>query len=1223
MAKKNKNKSAAPKKKKAAKKPAKQLKAKAGKKKASVTKSTRLSSPIATSGAGVDFQAQVQATFVILMLARGFAPCLPTWVIERIKVQGKYKGYQTDDLILFATDQDTKKAARLLGQIKLDVRINKSNTELGKMLKAAWDDFNNPAVFTQETDQLALITGPLSDSDVADTRFMLEVARNSDDERDFLDKMALNFWSSGTKRDKLAVFRHHLDAANGGTPVTDKQLWEFLKRFHLLGYDLDIKAGVTLSLLHSLMAQFSADDIPALWLKVVEEVRNANKYSGTISPQNMEEEIREAFVTPGATRIPQTLQAVPQVFVQASPTQAGPAAFLMAAPFRETTIAQLLGSWNEGSADDKRIVELLAGSNYESFIVPLRISLTLPNSTMEFRDGLWQVKNRIAAWDTFGPQVFDEHLDRLKKAALEVLGENDPKFELDPDKRYAASIYGKVGRFSTNLRRGLATALALLSNRNGVLAAATHGKPEIIGSHSVYELLHGATWVRWASLKQVLPTLAEAGPDSFLRALEEALNGTPCPLDELFAQESGGVTGSSYIAGVLWALETLAWEEKYLSRAAVILADLAAHDTGGRWTNRPSNSLWTIFIAWLPQTNAPFDAQLAAIRSVIREQENVGWQLLVKLLPSVHQSTTGARRPDWRPFDPPPATGVPQSEYWERVKKLVNLTVELAKGNSARLGQLVDHLESLPEAGLESLLAYLGSEQVRQLRDAERQHVVDQLLRLADKHTKFATAAWALPKELIERIRALALSLQTADKMLKYRRMFSNRDFEFVGAGDDYTTQLEKLEKQRQEALRDIIQEGGQTRALKFARQVPSPRQAGFSLGQVGDDTTDELLLPASLSIEDDEHLIGGYLIGRLVAGQWQWVDSLPLNKWSAEHVSKFFTLLPFSPEAWERAEKILGAREGDYWRAASANAFQAQSGIEHAIDKLAQYDRPLAAVACVYRLLHQKQDLDGNKICDILIKGASSVEPVGAGDGYQIVEVIKWIQTRPNVGMAKLIDVEWAYLPVLESHQQAAPKTLEYTMASTPGMFMEVLGYVYRAKDAPVIKPTESEKNRATNAYQLLRKWSVPPGLKTDGSFDAAALGTWMVETRRLAEEAKISEAALSWIGQVLSHTPADPSGLWIHKAVAAVLDDKQGQKLRDGFRIALMNSRGAHWVDPEAKPEIALAEQYEQKAKAVEAEGYSRLGGTLRDLVDSYRREAAEIRRTNGYMDEVASGE
>ena len=116
---------------------------------------------------------------------------------------------------------------------------------------------------------------------------------------------------------------------------------------------------------------------------------------------------------------------------------------------------------------------------------------------------------------------------------------------------------------------------------------------------------------------------------------------------------------------------------------------------------------------------------------------------------------------------------------------------------------------------------------------------------------------------------------------------------------------------------------------------------------------------------------------------------------------------------------------------------------------------------------------------------------------------------------------------------------------------------------------------------------------------------------------------AVCAWIGQVLSHAPADPSGLWIHKAVAAVLDDKQGQKLRDGFRIALMNSRGAHWVDPEAKPEIALAEQYERKAKAVEADGYSRLGGTLRDLAESYRREAAEIRRTNGYVDKAISGE
>jgi len=1223
MANRKRNKGAVRKKKKIAKNPAKRLMSKARKKKPSTTKPTRLSNPKSTGGAGVDFQARVQATFVILMLASGFAPCLPTWKIEKIQTQGKLKGYQTDDMILFATDEKTGAAARLLGQIKEDIPIIISRIEFGKVMKAAWDDFNNPKAFTQQTDQIALITGPLSSSDINDTRTILEWARHSEDEQTFLEKVATTYFSSGGKRNKLEVFRHHLAAANNGDPVTDKQLWEFLKRFHLFGYDLDIKAGVTMALLHSLIAQFSADDINALWLKVVEEVREANKNADSITVETISAEIREAFAVPGTTQMPQGLQTVPPVFLQTSPTQPGTMAFLVAAPLKEIVIAQLLGSWHEGSAEDKRIVELVAGTDYESFIAPLRVSLSLPNFPLEFRDGLWQVKNRLAAWDTYGSQVFDDYLDHLKNAALDVLGENDPKFELDPEKRYAASVYGKVGRFSNNLRRALAASMALLFNRSTVLTAATHGKPDNIARSIVAELLIGADWVRWASLKQVLPTLAEAGPDPFLRALQEALNATPCPLDELFAQETGGITGSSYIAGVLWGLETLAWEEQYLSRAAVILSDLAVRDKGGRWTNRPINSLSTIFLPWLPQTSASFDAQLAAIRAVIREQEDVAWDLLVQLLPSVRQSTTQTRRPDWRPFEPPPSTGVPPQEYRERVQRLTGLAVELAKSDSTRLGKLVSHLESLPQAALEELLAYLGSDQVRQLPNAERQYVVDQLLRLAEKHSKFADAPWAFPKALIDRVRALASALETVDKMLKYRRLFSNRDFEFVGPGDDYTTQLEKLEKTRQDALRDIIQDGGPTHALEFARKAPSPRQAGFSLGQISDKTTDGLVLPALLSVEEDQHLVAGYVIGRLVAGQWQWVDILPFDKWSSNDVIKFFTLLPFGPEAWERAERVLGTQEGEYWRNAPANAFQAQSGIDHAIDKLAQYDRPLAAVACVYRLLHQKQGFDGNKVCDILLKGAASTEPVGVGDDFQIVEVIKALQKTAGVDQAKLIGVEWLYLDLLEAHQQAAPKTLEFALASTPGLFMEILGFVYRPIDAPAKEPTESEKKRATNAYQLLRRWSVPPGLQTDGSFDASAMHAWLKETARLAGEAKLTDVALAKIGEVLSHAPVDPSGLWIHKSAAAVLDHRGAQGMRNGFRIALLNLRGAHWVDPEAKPEKALAEQYEQKAKAVEAEGFSRLGGTLRELAESYRLEASEIRRTHGYMDQVQSGQ
>lgn len=43
--------------------------------------------------------------------------------------------------------------------------------------------------------------------------------------------------------------------------------------------------------------------------------------------------------------------------------------------------------------------------------------------------------------------------------------------------------------------------------------------------------------------------------------------------------------GRNYMTGLLWAMETLAWDAEYLTRVIVILGELAARDPGGKHTH--------------------------------------------------------------------------------------------------------------------------------------------------------------------------------------------------------------------------------------------------------------------------------------------------------------------------------------------------------------------------------------------------------------------------------------------------------------------------------------------------------------------------------------------------------------------------------------------------------------------------------------------------------------
>lgn len=885
----------------------------------------------------------------------------------------------------------------------------------------------------------------------------------------------------------------------------------------------------------------------------------------------------------------------------------------------------LMSQWDGSSLADRSALEMLLGKSYGEWIEILRADTLRSDSPLIQHNEKWRFVARGEAWNALGGRITNDDLERFQEVAVSVLGERNPAFDLPKEDRFAASIHGKTLAHSEIMRKGIAETLALIGSRPQALSSCTDGKAENTAILVIRRLLDKANWERWASLDSLMPLLAEAAPDEFLDAVESVLIDLGnAPFHKIFEEEgSGGIGGWNYMSGLLWALETLAWSPAYLSRVGVILADIASIDPGGQWSNRPSNSLADIFLPWHVQTTASFDKRKSAIEAILKEQPAVGWKLLLALLPHNHGSTSGCHHPIWREFIPRDwKDTVLKNEYWEQITALTNLAIALAKNDSAKLCELIDSLPDLPKSAHSGILEHLSGGEVISLSEAERLPLWERLDKLIRHHRKFADAGWALPKEAVDKIAHIAHALEPKKAEFKYHHLFSDRDFDLYDEKGNYEEQQKRLDAARQDAISEIMGHSGADAALSFAAKVPAPYEVGRALGAMDSEELEASILPNLLDSEDDTtvRVLAGFVWTRFWKFKIDWVDAVLQKDWIPEHQAKFLTLLPFDEEIWKRVSSHLGqAHEGLYWKKARVNPYGPDRDLKIAIEKLLEYGREGAAVKCVAQTRDDKSRFDESLATRALLAVLGRGGDILELDKYETVELIKHLQTSEKTDKDALFQIEWNFLPWLDCFSSGSPVTLERRLASDPAFFAEAVGLVFYSKNTPKEdrqEPDEQKKLLARNAYKLLTEWKRCPGCQDDGKFNAEAFNVWINEARKLTKESGHTAVAQIQIGHVLTYAPSDPDGLWIHNAVAEVLNFRDCADMRSGFTSQLFNGRGV-FTFTHGQEERQLAGENRRKAEELDAKGYTRFATAMREFAERYERQAQLEEKRNPFED------
>lgn len=915
-----------------------------------------------------------------------------------------------------------------------------------------------------------------------------------------------------------------------------------------------------------------------------------------------------------------------------------------ASPSRNVRSILLAGSWVDNAEGDRSILEIFTGTDYESFREAITGTADSPTDPLAIRtDGTWHLVSPVDAWMLLASKLTPDDMKRFETIVESVLAEGDPALDLPREERWRASIEGKTRRYSRDLRRGLAQSLALLGVYGETVTLPGGASGPDFANYLVRKLLEWATsdstGQAWQSLADILPLLAEAGPDAFLTGVAAGTAGEYPLLATMFqdsADDSGIFSGGTPHTYLLWALECVSWSADHFGRAADLLARLDEIDPGGRMSNRPAASLAAIFRPWHPDNSVDPDRQITVLDMLRRKHPDAAWKLECSMLPESHGTHFPISAPTFRTWKPDNLS-VTWGEFWKMTTAAVERCIEDAGENAQRWSTILSHISELPLADRERVVAALNSmtdrpELPTDFRDAVWRTLID----LVGRHREFPDAAWTLEEEELGKLEALAGQYLPKSAYLRLVRLFQSWD-PYIGVHrqDDYEGFERELARQRVEAVKEIESEGGFDAITRLAHDASVDGSVGTALANVGsahDDpllgwlaSDDQSLVYTAMTYFSARYAIEGF---ELVTGLLE-QDDLTLD----QRARLLLVARNDLTEAWAlaAADSELETR---YWKAFQPLGLGRDlSLLDEVADRLIQAGRHADVLHLIGMYSHIEKDGPRPEAVKLIVRAldgllADQAPSPGARalSTYDFQRLFAYLEAmREHLEPGVLVRLEWSYLPALG--YEAKVPALSESLAADPAEFVGIVCTVYRARpkneDEECAENNADEEQRdsdlAANAYHLLSAWDSPPGL-VNGVMDADVLRAWVDRAMELLEERGRTEVGLQQIGQVLAHTPPDADGTWPGVVVRDLLEDLQLEHIETGLYLHIVNGRGvtSRGLEDGGDQELKLAADYRAKADTL-ADRAPRVAGLFRRIAGSYESDA---RRNEGDAERFRRG-
>lgn len=887
-----------------------------------------------------------------------------------------------------------------------------------------------------------------------------------------------------------------------------------------------------------------------------------------------------------------------------------------------------LSRFNSNVEGDKEIISRLSGLSFDDYEKQLRLVLSLEETPIYNVGSKWRLISHSDSWLYLAKYVTDEDLEKFYSVAVEVLSETNPKYKLDPSKRFMASFYNATPKYSSYLKKGICETLIVLSVLTKKYGLNTKTDPDIFAYKTVNHIMSLSDENLLRSFGTNLMLLAEASPEAFINQIQNSINDDKIKV--FFEEQKGLILGrSNELPYLLWALERLSWVPENLTNICRVLCQLIQISPDDLPTsNTPYNSLISIFRIWFPQTNATMEERKAVMEIIKKEYPDIAFNLFNDLLYRNDHATVGSKM-RWRLFSETREISVTHQELYYMRGYVIDGLVELTTPpHFSRAVQIIKKLDDINWDKIDGVLVCV--EKFLTEPEKNRSIIYHSFRKLIGRHRTYSYTDWALPEEQLAKMEFTAKKFQPNNVILKNKYLFEEHHPTLItGIKEDikanFDQQRLEFEQLRLEAIKEFLAITDINAIIQLAKETENPFMYVRALAQFGLNDEQESIIFNLVYSEDkmEKWVFESYISEKEIhQGKdkiLKQIEEFKINqKFTSDKIAHFLLPLRENLELFKYVDATGDETlYQEYWLKLKPPYVRDADMLVYAINKFSENKRPLSVLNMLSRSTSYNTPLPSEFIISTLenLDLSISNEPDNIRiDSYSIQSFFSELHERTDLDEERMAQIELKFLFVFDKYgNNVLPKYLYKSIAKSPESFIEIIKICFVPKDENQIEvdkeiSSEQKEQIFNNAYSIVKNFNVIPGIQDDKTINENELNLWIDEVRALASECARAEVTDSQIGQLLARAPKQEENTF-PTIIYDVLQRINSSSMYDGFRTQIFNSQGVTVRSPYSGGEIERnkAKQFNEVAEKIKIT-HPNVASLYRQLTKSYERSAKQ---------------